>query len=160
MNSVFCLSLMSINTEAGIEKLLEYADAIRERLQESPELKQYLIDKLMTKFAMFILNKPELKQPIEDLRFRLLGNDLEYAQLGLLSASQPKLAKSASKKSAPPKKAGEDQVMRDESSRKRGREEISREGGGVLNFDASLGQAAGRPVMQAKRGATGPPNRR
>lgn len=32
MNSVFCLSLMSFNSEAGLEKLLEHADAIRERL--------------------------------------------------------------------------------------------------------------------------------
>lgn len=39
----------------------------------------------MGKLTSYAMTKPELKQLIEDLRFRLLGNDVEYAQLGLLS---------------------------------------------------------------------------
>jgi hypothetical protein len=129
MNAVFCLSLITFSSEGALEKLLEHADAIRERLQESPELREYMNDHLMAKLTLQPPGKAELRRAIvDDLRLRLYGNDLEYAEKGLLSRQPPKKVGGASKKASslesPPAHQGNSASSA--AKKKRARDEITR----------------------------------
>jgi hypothetical protein len=80
MNSVFCLSLLSYSNETCIQKLLDHADSIRERLSEDEELKSYFESTVIKKLSQnTVFNKDDARIPLlDELKAKLFSNDTEY----------------------------------------------------------------------------------
>jgi hypothetical protein len=80
LNSVFCLSLLSYSNEVSIQKLLDHADSIRERLSEDEELKGYFESTVMKKISQNTLfSKDDPRVPlVDELKAKLFSNDTDY----------------------------------------------------------------------------------